>query len=202
MFVQVIQGRAADAAGLRKQMERWDQDIKAGAEGFLGSTAGVAEDGTFIAAARFESEEAARRNSERPEQGQWWEETSKYIEGDATFYDCRDVDVFGGGGSDDAGFVQVIQAYTDDPARLRAGAAQAMNDPSMSEHRPDVIGGFTAWGPDNGFSDFIFFTSEAAAREGEKKEMPAEMKKGFEEYQSLLRDVKYIDLKEPWFSSK
>ena len=201
MFVQVIQGRASDPAGIRKQMERWDQDIKPGADGFLGSTAGVAEDGTFITAARFESEDAARRNSERPEQGQWWEETSKYLEGDASFYDCKDVDIFGGGGSDDAGFVQVIQGYTDDPAKLREGA-EAMNDPSMRDHRPDVIGGFTAWGPDNGFSDFIFFTSEAAAREGEKKEMPPEMQKSFEEYQSLVRDVKYIDLKEPLLISK
>src|SRR3712207_2703358 len=103
MFVQVIEATAKDAAALRAQMDAWDREIKPGARGFLGSTAGVTEDGTFIAAARFESEEAARANSDRPEQTQWWEQTAQYIEGDATFYDCRDVDVSMGGGSDDAG---------------------------------------------------------------------------------------------------
>lgn len=41
MFAQVIQGRATDADGLRKQWERWDQDIKPKAQGYLGGTAGV-----------------------------------------------------------------------------------------------------------------------------------------------------------------
>ena len=39
MFVQVIQGKAKDAAGVRKQMERWEQELKPGEVGYLGSTA-------------------------------------------------------------------------------------------------------------------------------------------------------------------
>ena len=35
---------------------------------------GMCDDGTFVALARFESAEAARRNSDRPEQGEWWAE--------------------------------------------------------------------------------------------------------------------------------
>ena len=30
-------------------------------------------DGRMVALVRFDSEEAARRNSDRPEQGAWWE---------------------------------------------------------------------------------------------------------------------------------
>ena len=72
MFVQVIQGKAKDAAGLRKQWERWDQELKPAAKGYLGSTAGVTADGEFIALVRFEDEAAARANSDSPEQSAWW----------------------------------------------------------------------------------------------------------------------------------
>src|SRR4051794_20591525 len=106
MFMQVIQGTTNDAAGLRRQMERWDDEMGAGATGFLGTTGGVAEDGTAIVLARFESEQAARANSDRREQGAWWDETAKYFDGDVTFRDCPEVDITLAGGSDDAGFVQ------------------------------------------------------------------------------------------------
>ncbi len=68
MFIQVIQGKVSDEAGLRRCMDRWTEDVRPGATGFLGCTQGLCDDGTFIALARFESAEAARRNSERPEQ--------------------------------------------------------------------------------------------------------------------------------------
>jgi hypothetical protein len=68
VFVQVIQGQVADAAKVRAALDRWVQELAPKASGWLGSTAGVTEDGRFVALARFESEEAARRNSQRPEQ--------------------------------------------------------------------------------------------------------------------------------------
>jgi len=194
MFVQVIEAKTKDAQALRTQMEAWDREIKPGAEGFLGSTAGVTEDGTFIAAARFETEEAARRNSERPEQGRWWEETAQHLEGEATFYDCRDVDVILGGGSDDAGFVQVIQGYANDKAKLREMGQEMEGEASR---RRDFLGGFAAWGPDDGFSQFVYFTSEAEAREGEKNDEGI----NDEQFGPLIRDIKFLDLKDPWLSS-
>jgi hypothetical protein len=81
MFIQVIQGKVADAAGLHAAMDRWVQKLQPGATGFLGCTAGITDDGTFIAAVRFESAEAARRNSDRPEQGAWWAETAICFDG-------------------------------------------------------------------------------------------------------------------------
>ena len=195
MFVQIIQGSAKDAESLRKQFDRWDRDIKPGAQGFLGSTAGVTEDGQFFASARFESEDAARANSNRREQSEWWEETSQYLEGEATFTEYSDVTEYLRGGSDDAGFVQVIQARTDDPDRLREVDRQS--DDLMRQHRPDVIGGLRAWHGDGGFTDVVYFTSEAEARAGESKELPAELQQSFEEWQRLMTDVTYFDLKEP-----
>jgi hypothetical protein len=87
VFVQVIQGRVGDARQLRAMMDRWVRELSAGAVGWLGSTAGVTSDGSGIALARFESADAAQRNSERPEQGQWWAQTAKVFDGDVTFRD-------------------------------------------------------------------------------------------------------------------
>ncbi len=69
MFVQVITARTSDAAQVRAALDRWNEELAPGAEGWLGSTSGVTEDGRLVALARFESEEAAQRNSDRPEQG-------------------------------------------------------------------------------------------------------------------------------------
>lgn len=200
MFAQVVQGRATDPAGIEKQIRRWAEEVKPGAEGFLGSTAGITADGEFIAIARFESEEAARKNSERPEQSAWWEETSQYV-ADPMFHDCTEVDVFGGGGSDDAGFVQVIQGKTKDVEKSRA--LDARMEAGMRDVRPDVIGGVNAWHPENGrFTSVIYFTSEAEARAKEKE---MESSEGAAEYMREMQELsdgepKFMDLSKPWMT--
>jgi quinol monooxygenase YgiN len=202
MFVQVIQGKAKDAAGLQKQREKWDQELKPGAEGFLGSTSGVTPNGEFIAIIRFESEAAAEANSNRPEQGEWWEEMSQYIE-DPIFHNCTEVEEMNGGGSDKAGFVQVIQGKVTDIEKARELDASARDQ--MSAMRPDVIGGLVAWHPQNGrFTNSIYFTSEAEARAKEKESNDSPE---FQEYMSQWQSIsdgepKFLDLPEPWFSSK
>ena len=200
MFVQVIQGTAKDAAGLRKQWEQWAQEVKAGASGFLGGTAGVTADSEFIALARFESEEAAKTNSERPEQSKWWEETSQYLD-NAMFHDCREVQLSSGGGSDEAGFVQVMQGKTTDMNKARELDAQ-MED-RMKDIRPDVIGSVTAVHPENGrYTTAIYFTSEAEARAKEKEmQNNEEFQKSMAEWQAISEgEPKFYDLTEPWFS--
>ncbi|HYO61462.1 MAG TPA: hypothetical protein VEU29_06155 [Actinomycetota bacterium] len=198
MFAQIVQGRVTDPAGLRKQWERWVEDVRPNAQGFLGATAGVTAGGEFVSIARFEDEAAARANSDRPEQSAWWEETSQYV-ADAMFHDCTQVDVFGGGGSDDAGFVQVIQGKVTDVEKSRA--LDAKMEPAMREARPDVIGGVNAWHPDNGrFTTFIYFTSEAEARAKEKEMEDTEAFAEIMQEMQALSDgePKYMDLTEPW----
>lgn len=200
MFVQIIQARATDAAGLEKQWENWDRELRPGAKGYLGGTAGVSPDGEFIAIARFESEEAARANSDRPEQGAWWEETSKYLS-DPMFHNCTEVDLIENGGSNEAGFVQVIQGKTKDVEKSRAMDARMAG--KMKELRPDVIGGITAWHPQNGrFTSVLYFTSEAEARAKEKEMESAE---GFQEYMQEMQalsdgEPNFIDLPDPWMA--
>lgn len=197
MFAQVIQGRTGDAVALWNRMEEWDRSLKPGAEGFLGATSGVSDDGEFITMARFETEEAARTNSDRPEQGEWWAETEKLLEGEVRFYDSTEVDLMLSGGSDGAGFVQVMQGRVKDKQRLLELEAQAQD--WMKENRPDVIGSVRAWQGDE-FSDFIFFTSEEDARVGEKQEVPTDMGSG-EDWADVMGDMKFIDLRKPFFSS-
>jgi hypothetical protein len=149
---------------------------------------------------RFEDEASARRNSDRAEQDRWWSETSQLFDGDVTFRDCTDTVVFGGGGSDAAGFVQVIQGRVRDVARLRA--LNERSEAAWSEFRPDVIGGFAALHGDGGFTNAVYFTSEAEAREGERKEPPPELKALWEEEMSLYEgELTYYDLRDPWLLS-
>jgi hypothetical protein len=199
VFVQVIQGRVGDAGQLRARMEQWVRDLSGGAIGWLGSTAGVTADGTGIAVARFESADAARRNSERPEQGQWWAQTAKVFDGDVTFHDCSQVHLFGRGGSDDAGFVQVMQGRYTDPAR--AVELLQRSEQPLRELRPDVIGGELCLHGDGGFTQAVYFTSEAEARAGENTQPPPEVQAWLDEEAAMTTDLVFYDLTDPWLQS-
>jgi hypothetical protein len=200
VFVQVIQGQVDDAAKVRAAMDRWVQELAPGASGWLGSTAGVTEDGRFIALARFESEEAARRNSDRPEQDRWWSETSRLFTGEPSFRDSNDVTVDVAGEPGDAGFVQVMQGQGTDPDRARELMSQ--NSEEWAAFRPDVIGS-VAVGHDGGaYTMAMYFTSEAEAREGERKEPPPELQAQMDEMATLsVGDPEFFDLKQPWLYS-
>jgi hypothetical protein len=197
MFVQVIQGKVSDAAQVRAQIEKWEAEVASGAVGWLGSTGGVTEDGQFIALVRFESEEAAQQNSDRPEQSAWWEGMASLFTDEPVFHNSTAVDVETPGDPSQAGFVQVMQGRSSDPDRVR----QVMSDnpTDFATFRPDVLGNLWA-GHDNGeWTMAIYFTSEAAAREGEQKEPPPEMQEAMEVMQSLsIGEPAFFDLKDPW----
>jgi len=196
VFVQVIEGRVSDPDALRRQLDRWDAELRAGAEGFLGTTAGVSDDGHAIVFARFASGAAATANSDRTDQGQWWDETQKCFEGEVTFTDSEDVEEFLSGGSDDAGFVQVMKGRASDRARMREmDTTFAAHAPTF---RPDLIGGIRVWTDDDRYIEAAYFTNEAEAREGEKKEPPAALAKDMADFEALMANVEFIDLRRPW----
>lgn len=195
MFIQVIQGEIKDLEAAQATMSRWREELEPGASGWLGGTYGVTDDGQLVAVVRFESEEAARRNSDRPEQAAWWSDMAAHFVGDVTFRDYSDVVVLGDGGSDDAGFVQVIQGRVAHVDRMRGLLDDA--DRGLRESRPDVLGATIGIAPDGQFTQTVAFRSEAEAREGETKPMPAEARAFMEE----LTDVSYIDLRSPWFET-
>jgi hypothetical protein len=200
MFVQVIRGQVADAGQLRAAFDRWAQEVAPGATGWLGTTAGVTEDGRFITLARFESDEAARRNSDRHEQDQWWVGTSKLLTGEATFQESKDVTLDLHGDPDRAGFVQVIQGRGSDPDRARELMSQ--DSAEWSAFRPDIIGSVGVGHEAGAYTVAIYFTSEEAAREGERKEPPPRLKAQMEEMNKLsVGEPEFFDLKQPWLYS-
>ena len=200
MFVQVLQGQVADAGRLRAALDRWAEELAPGATGWLGTTAGVTEDGRFIALARFEAEEAARRNRNRPEQDRWWAETSQALTGAATFKDSSDVTVDLVGDPDDAGFVQVIQGRGSDPERARELMAQ--DSSAWAAFRPEMLGSVAIGHEEGAYTMAIWFTSEEAAREGERKEPPAELQAQMDEMAALsVGEPEYFDLERPWLYS-
>ena len=197
MFVQVIQGQVSDASKLRAALDRWVDELAPGATGWLGSTAGVTDDGKFIAVVRFESEEAARRNSDRPDQDRWWAETAKLFSGEPSFRDSGDVFVDVYGDPDQAGFVQVMQGRGRNPERARELMAQ--DSEAWAAFRPDMIGSVAAQYEGGEYTVALYFTSEAAAREGERKDPPPKLKAQMDEMNALNVGVpEFFDLKQPW----
>lgn len=201
MFVQVITGKTSKAAQLRAAMDRWLDELAPGAQGWLGSTAGVTEDGRFIALARFESEAAAQRNSDRPEQDRWWAATAQLLEGEITFRNSVNVMPDLRGDPNKAGFVQIMQGEQGpDPARAQELMNQ--NPDEWAAFRPEVLGSLGAAHPDNTWTMAMYFTSEAEAREGEAKEPPPRLKAQIEEMDKLsVGTPEYFDLKDPWLTS-
>jgi hypothetical protein len=195
MFVQVIEGQVADRDGLRSQMDRWSRELAPGSAGFLGSTAGVTDNGRGLVLARFESAAAARANSDRSEQGRWWAETERCFDGPVTFTDSDDVETFLGGGSDEAGFIQVMKGH--DMDRGQVHAMDEMFEPQAATFRPDLIGALRVWtGPDS-YVEAAYFTSEAEARVGEKQEPPAELAEAMDEFMDMMASVEFLDLRDP-----
>lgn len=198
-FVQVMRGAVDDRDELRSMLERWATEQAPHATGWLGSTAGVADDGTFVGMVRFASADDARRNSERPGQHEWWMETSKLFNGEVTFHDCEQMDSMRGGGSDDAGFVQIIGGRVSDVARMRELSRQI--EAAGDDSRPDFIGGIVAIHQDGGFTMAAYFPDEESARRGEQSEPPAQTRELFEQQAALMSDLTYVDLRQPLLSS-
>lgn len=193
MFVQVIKGHTGDPAGIRRQLDRWKAELKPGAVGYLGSTGGVADDGTVVMFARFADAAAANANAERPEQGAWWEETAKYFDAEPAFRESSDTSSLLAGGSNDAGFVQIMEGTVNDRAK-----AEAFETPEMLEQltaaRPDLIGSLRVWFDGGAFAEAAYFTSEADARKGESS---TDFAGPQEEYMALFGEMTFTDLREP-----
>jgi hypothetical protein len=195
VFIQVIQGKCTHQDELRAMGEGWRTDLSGGAVGWLGGTYGFTDDDQFIGVVRFESREAAMQNSARPEQAEWAGRMMSLMDGPVEFHDCDDVMLFMDGGSDDAGFVQVIQGKVDDPGRIKGMLADTT---MLQEMRPDIIGGTVAIEPDGTFTETIAFRDEDSARQGEQVEPPPDVR---DELASMLVGATFYDLHHPWFES-
>jgi hypothetical protein len=196
VFIQIIQGKCTRQDEMRALADRWRTEIAPHADGWLGGTYGFTDDDMFLGVVRFESREKAMANSERTEQGAWAEQMMALMEGEVTYHDCEDVTLLLGGGSDEAGFVQIIQGKVDDPSRLKT---MLTSDPTMlHEMRPEIMGATLAIEPDGTFTETVAFTDEASARKGEAMEPPEEVRADLE---YAMSGARFYDLHRPWFDS-
>jgi hypothetical protein len=195
MFVQVIVAEDVDDDFV-EVLRRWQEQVRPGAVGWLGGTGGVTSDGALVLAVRFESEEHARRNSDRPEQGAWWAEAEKRLTGGVRFHDCDRVALVHGGGDDAAGFVQVMESRPAEPIEVDELADEMTT--VIERHRPDVLGGLVASDGDRLFQ-IVYFTSEDEARRQEAEQV--ETDEEFEAYEERIGEVRYHDLPDPMLMS-
>jgi hypothetical protein len=197
MFVQVIQGQVSDSAAVRERLDVWMSELAPGAQGWLGSTSGVTESGQLVALARFESQEAAQRNSDRPEQSAWWEQTAALFTDEPVFSNSTSVEVDTPGDPSRAGFVQVMQGRSSDPDRARELMADDTVD--WQAWRPDILGSVSVAHEDGAWTMALYFTSEAEAREGERKAPPPELAAIMKEMDAItVGETVYFDFKDPW----
>lgn len=195
MFIQMIQGPCTRQDEAHQLLDEWRRDLAPSATGWLGGTYGFTDDGQLIGVVRFESREAAMANSDRPEQGEWAAKMADVMDGPMEFHDCDDVTLLFDGGSDDAGFVQIIRGRVDDPSRLKAMMADTTQ---LHEMRPEILGGTLAIEADGSFVETVAFTSEAEARKGEQLEPPADVRSDLD---YAMKDATFYDLHHPWFES-
>jgi hypothetical protein len=199
MFIRVIQGRATNPPGIRRDLGRWHRLLAADADGWLGSTSGISEDGWSITVVRFASEAHARRNSDRPEQREWWRDASQHLARVAV-HDAAKVHLYRDGGADEAGFVRVIQGHSDDLERMASLARE--QDEVLAREAPHVLGMTVAEHADRpgDFTQILYFTSEPDARRFAQEpsaEADEPALKELQDLRSLLTNSRCFDLRDP-----
>jgi hypothetical protein len=197
VFAQVIQGDVSDVAAAHIALDRWAQELAPEASGWLSSIAGVTNDGRFILLALFESDEAAQRNSERPEQSAWWTETSKLFSDQPTFRNSHDVTVAITGDLDRAGFVQIIQGRGE-LARTRELLKLTVDQ--MAAQRPEIIGSVAVEYDSAAYTLAIYFAPEGAALSSGSREPLPELTAQMNELMTALNigEAEFFDLHQPW----
>jgi hypothetical protein len=194
VFIQVIQGRATNPPGIRRDLGRWQRQLAVGADGWLGSTTGITEDGWSISVIRFASEEQARRNRDRPEQREWWRDASQHL-ARVVSHDAPTVHIYRDAGSDQAGFVQVLQGHTDDLERM----VNLEREDFLARNAPHVLGMTLAEHADRpgDFTQTVYFTSEQDARRSDQDRSDKADEPAIKELRSLMTNLRSFDLRDP-----
>src|SRR5437899_12392523 len=104
------------------------------------------------------------------------------------------------GALDTVGFVPCMEGRGSDPDRARELMAQDADE--WAVFRPEIIGSVSIGHEGGAYTMALYFTSEAAAREGEKKELPANLQAGMAEMAKLtIGETEFFDLEQPWLQS-
>jgi hypothetical protein len=196
MFIQILQGRVADEAGVRGEVERWQGELGADAPGWLGLTAGIGDDRTFLIVFRFASEAAVRANEARPEVSSWRAAVKQHLVGPVRLDQCPVVRTPKTGSPARAGFVRVLQGRVADPRRLAAVREEFERGLQRQPHLLEVVVGEHEGGQ-RYFTEVASFVSERAVRAAERA-MPVESAVQLGMVRSFMERLRLVELHDPW----
>lgn len=196
MFIQLAQGECTREDDMRALVDDWCARM-AHQPGWLGGTYGFTDDHCFIGVVRYADREAWDRWCKDPDAASYWAAAEALFDEDCTVHESDDVLMLLDGGSDDAGFVQVLHGRIGDDAKLHQMFTDTEMTTMLHEARPEIIGATMAFHPDGTFTETVAFTDEAAARRGESQEMP---QAATERFTAAIGAVEYSDLHRPWFA--
>ncbi|HEV7827151.1 MAG TPA: hypothetical protein VGP02_19850 [Mycobacteriales bacterium] len=191
MFLQVHHATVDDRDGAHECLDRWATALRSD-PGWLGTTAGVTDDGQSFTLTRYASADAVHGAETRGARDSWHAEMSHLSAHPIRCQDCGQVITQLRGDSPEARFVQLVQGRMADLDRLEHALEVA--GPWEADARSDIIGGLLGLHGDGGFTQIVYFTSEDDAREGEHLEAPEETG----EVSALVSDLTFFDLHAPW----
>lgn len=200
MFMQVYEGHVRHAEPVYVELDQWVKEIAPGTEGWLRSVAGVTEDRRFIGLALWQSASDARRHGSRPDQNHWYQAFSELFTERPLLRESSQVFIDLPGDPEQARFVQVMLGRGTNAGR--ATELMSAHRDEWAAFRPEVLGTVGCLFDDGTFAMAGYFTDEQAARVGERKQAPPELRAEMDELNSLLSgEPEFFDLHEPWVRS-
>jgi hypothetical protein len=197
VFLQMVEGRSSRQDEMRGLVDGWCGSM-ADRPGWLGGTYGFTDDGRFVGVVRFDSRSACKESSTGADAAMWWAGADALFEDGCRVHESEDVSMMLDGGSDSAGFVQVMCGRVGDADALRHITSDTTMTSMLHEARPEIIGATLAVESDGTFVETIAFTDEGSARKGEQLDMPQDVR---DELMAAMADVEYLDLPKPWFAT-
>lgn len=197
MLAETIRGWVSDPKAMGAAFDTWMREIAPGATGLLGSTGGVTDANELFILTLFESEEEARANEARPEQGQFWAEVFDLFRSEPAIQTSTRVYSDTNGDLNSTGFVQIRSGEVSDGDRM---LDLIEGNSSFRTAHEDILGIVGVVSDDGGFTNAVYFTSyEASRRLDEDNDMPPDVQARGEEMMTLVvGEPEYLDLKDPW----
>lgn len=192
--VVFVRAPAPDSAEVRRAWDEWRAALADDPDaGWRGSAAGVTAAEELVGMVRTgPGVDPATSPAARTA----WEGLVAALGGPPAVEATADVSVVGDASASGAGFVQFMRARVADRGRLEELEAAITDD--FAALRPDFLAGIRAWTAPDRLMVVDFFSSEAEARAGEARPLPAGLRASFEEWLGLLDEVEWFDLPHPW----